>query len=69
MRTNLWWNVGIGLLLWFILVLAGCAGAGGGPQEYEPGQAAISSVPPSFYGDSSTLEHWYTPPYWQPDAD
>jgi hypothetical protein len=69
MRTNFWGKVWLGFILATLLLLAGCASSGGGYQESGYGQTAISDVPSSFYGNNSTLEHWYTAPYWRPDAD
>lgn len=69
MKTNFWWRVWLGLLLAALLFPAGCASPEGGYQESEYGQSYNSAVPPSYYGDDSTLEYWYTPPYWHPDAD
>lgn len=69
MRTNLWSKAWLGLLLAVLLFPAGCASTGGSYQGSDNGQSSLSAVPPSYYGDSGTLEYWYTPPYWHPDAD
>jgi hypothetical protein len=61
------WGV-LGLLLVVpVALLAGCA-----PERAYRGAAAdessISDVPPSFYGNDPALRHWFTAPYWMPDA-
>jgi hypothetical protein len=45
----------------------GCAGGGGYQDGRSPGPY-LSDVPSSFYNDDPTLRHWYTAPYWNPDA-
>jgi hypothetical protein len=69
MKTNLWWRIWLGLLLATLIFPAGCASTGGGAQEYNYEESSSNAVPPSYYGGSPMLEHWYTPPYWQPDAN
>jgi hypothetical protein len=62
------WRLVMGLLLLVpVALLAGCAGAGNGRGDvvYQP---YITDVPPSFYGNDPALRHWYTAPYWMPDA-
>jgi hypothetical protein len=33
--------------------------------QYEP---YITDVPPGFYNFDPTLRHWFTAPYWNPNA-
>jgi hypothetical protein len=69
MTTNSRWHFWLGLLVLASILPAGCANTGGGSQEYDYGISSSDTVPPAYYGDSPQLEQWYTPPYWQPDAD
>jgi hypothetical protein len=63
--TRRCWGV-VGLLL-VVALLAGCA-----PETAYRGAATdasyITDVPPSFYGNDPALRHWFTAPYWMPDA-
>jgi hypothetical protein len=68
MKTSFCWHLGLGLLLVALLLPAGCASSGAGSQGYEYEESSPGAVPPSYYGGSSTLEYWFTPPYWQPEA-
>jgi hypothetical protein len=55
------------LALW-LLPAGGCAT----PGPYEPGVRPQTQpytgmgVPPSFYNNDPALEHWFTPPYFNP---
>jgi hypothetical protein len=62
-----------GVILWLMIVwpglTSGCNAPGAQYYQSTPPESYPSAVPPSFYGNDPTLEHWYTPPYWNPDAD
>jgi hypothetical protein len=45
----------------------GCASGGYYPSTH-PDYPYITDVPPEFYDYDPTLRHWYTAPYWNPNA-
>jgi hypothetical protein len=60
-------------IVWLIVawvgLMSGCTAPGAQYQQSAASESYPSYVPPSFYNDDPTLEYWFTPPYWNPDAD
>jgi hypothetical protein len=79
---NLFGGMMMLLLLGAAILLAGCAAGPSyegfearyyrppGPgyyRGYEPEYSSPGEIPPYYYHDNPTYEHWFSAPYWTPD--
>jgi len=57
----------LGMALALLALVCGCASGQyyQASDRYEP---YITDVPPEFYDNDPTLRHWFTAPYWNPNA-
>jgi len=67
--TTDWFGVVVLLMVAWLGLTSGCTATGAQYDQSTSSRAYIADVPPSFYGNDPTLEHWYSAPYWHPDAD
>jgi hypothetical protein len=63
----------LGVMVWLMVaglgLTSGCIDPGAHYYQSTSSEPYYPNVPPSFYSKDRTLEHWFTPPYWMPDAD
>ncbi len=63
----------LGVMVWLMVawlgLTSGCTAPGAQYHQSTASKSYYTNVPPSFYDYDPTLEYWFTPPHWNPDAD